>query len=162
MARQKLGTFARIRRKKKAKLEEKKAAAAAAPAPKSAPAPAPDPVKLEAAKKEAAEAVDKTSVLASKGNLVSPVKLQAAQAEAEEKTAVVETMEGRTAVAADPVAAVSDLGVALNVFDWALILLSVAAEELKISKWYAIGGAAVLAALYYVAEKQGWLDFINF
>jgi hypothetical protein len=48
------------------------------------------------------------------------------------------------------------------VFDWTQVLLEAAVDELKISKWYAAGGAAVLAALYFVAEKQGWLDFINF
>ena len=163
MARQKLGVFARLRKKRDAKLAEKKEVAEVAVAPIKEEA-----AKLVVAREEATAAENKATTTAAKGpKLVSPAKIERLKVEAEDKAKVVERLEEEeaslavTRTAASPVVA-SDLEVALTAFDWALILLSVAVEELKISKWYALGGAAVLAVLYYVAEKQGWLDFINF
>ena len=162
MARQKLGVFARLRKKRDAKLAEKKEVAEVAAAPIKEEA-----AKLVVAREEAAAAENKAISTEAKGpKLVSPTKVERLKVEAEDKAKVVERLEEEaslavTRTAASPVVA-SDLEVALTAFDWALILLSVAVEELKISKWYALGGAAVLAVLYYVADKQGWLDFINF
>ena len=151
-----------MRKKRDARLAEKKEVAEAAAAPiKEAVA------KLVVAREEAEVAENnaiKAAVLGPK--LVSPGQGEQLKAEAEDKAMVVKRLEEEappavTRAAASPVVA-SDLQIALTTFDWALILLSAAAEELKISKWYALGGAAVLAVLYYVTEKQGWLDFINF
>ena len=135
-----------MRKKRDARLAEKKEVAAAAAA------------ELAIAREEAEVAENnaiKAAVLGPK--LVSPGQGEQLKAEAAEKAAVVKQLEETV-----PAVVISDLQVALTVFDWVLILLSTVAEELKISKWYAIGGAVTLAAFYYVAEKQGWLDFINF
>ncbi len=162
MARQKLRVFARIRKKRDAKLAEKKEAAEVAAAPaKEAVA------ELVVAREEATAAENKAiNAEVNSPKLVSPAKVERLKVEAEAKAVVVKQLEEEAPpavarAAASPVVA-SDLEVALTAFDWALILFSAAAEELKISKWYAIGGAALLAALYYVADKQGWLDFLNF
>ena len=162
MARQRLGAFARMRKKRDARLAEKKEVAEAAAAPiKEAVA------KLVVAREEAEVAENKAiNAEVNSPELVSPGKVEKLKVEAEDKAMVVKRLEEEappavTRAAASPVVA-SDLQVALTAFDWALIFLSVAAEELKISKWYALGGAVTLAAFYYVAEKQGWLDFINF
>ena len=153
MARQKLRVFARLRKKRDAKLAEKKEVAEVAAAPAKAAE-----AKLVVAREEAEIAENEAIKVAALGpKLVSPPKVKQLKAEAAAKVAIVNQLE-ETA----PAAVTSDLEVALNAFDWALILLSVGTDVLKISKWYAIGGAALLAALYYVAEKQGWLDFINF
>ncbi len=153
MARQKLRVFARLRKKRDAKLAEKKEVAEVAAAPAKAAE-----AKLVVAREEAEIAENEAIKVVDLGpKLVSPPKVEQLKAEAAAKVAIVKQLE-ETA----PAAVTSDLEVALNAFDWALILLSVGTDVLKISKWYAIGGAAITAALYYVAEKQGWLDFINF
>ena len=166
MARQKLGAFKRIKQKRIRKLVEKKEKiekliaedeAAAAPA-KAAVA------ELAVARKEAIAAQNKSTNMAAKvPKLVSPEKAATLQHTAAVKAAVVKQLEEK--VEATPVPAPkapSDLEASLNVFDWTVLLLEAGADELKISKWYAVGGAALLAVLYFVAEKQGWVDFINF
>jgi hypothetical protein len=166
MARKKLGAFKRIKQKRDEKLAEKKKVAEKRVDAKNAEtAPAKAAVaELVVARKEATAAENKAiNAEAAGAKLVSPAKVQSLKKQAEAKVAVVKQLEHE--VVPTPVAApvvVSDLETALSVFEWALILAVVGAEVLKISKWYAVGGAAVLAALFFLAEKQGWIDFINF
>jgi len=174
MARQKLGAFARIKRRKADKLAEKqkaieKAVEKAEAAATVAEAPIAEVTEaLATARAEATSAENKAINAEAAGpKLVSPAKVQSLKKQAKAKAVVVEQLEEKVQVAeARPPAAVvqppSDLEASLTMFEWSLILLAVGAETLKISKWYAVGGAAALAALYFLAEKQGWLDFLNF
>jgi len=167
MARQKLGAFARLRNKRDARLAEKKKAAGEKIAVVAATtAPAKEAAAAIVVAKEAATAAQNKAINAEAAGakLVSPAKVQSLKHQAEAKVVAVRELEAAETAAAETASSVvaSDLGVALNAFDWALILFSAAADELKINRWYAIGGATVLAGLFYLAEKQGWLDFINF
>jgi hypothetical protein len=163
MARQKLGAFKRIKQKRNRKLVEKKKKIEkilAADAAETAPAKE-AVAELVVAQKEATAAENKAiNAEAAGAKLVSPAKVQSLKRQAEAKVVVVKQLEEKVKAVAP--AAPSSLEVSLSVFDWTQVLLEAAVDELKISKWYAAGGAAVLAALYFVAEKQGWLDFINF
>lgn len=172
MARQRLGAFARLRKKRDEKLAKKQKAAektvvAKEAAVEVAAAPANEvAAELVVAREKATAAENKAINAEAAGpKLVSPAKIEKLKRAVRVSAKVVKQLEVKAEAlplpAASPVVA-SDPGVALTAFDWALILLSAAADELKISKWYAIGGAAVLGGLYYLADKQGWLDFINF
>ncbi len=176
MARQILGAFARLRKKRDDRLAEKQKAAEKTVVAEEATAEVPAaPAKevaaeLVVAREEATAAENKAINAEAAGpKLVSPAKVQSLKHQAKAKVAAVEKLEQEAppapVVVPIPVVAptvASDLEVDLTAHDWALILLSAAADELKISKWYAMGGAAVLGGLYYLADKQGWLDFINF
>jgi hypothetical protein len=163
MARQKLGAFKRIKQKRNRKLVEKKKKIEKILAAEAAEtAPAKEAVaELVVAQKEATAAENKAiNAEAAGAKLVSPAKVQSLKRQAEAKVVVVKQLEEKVKAVAP--AAPSSLEVSLSVFDWTQVLLEAAVDELKISKWYAVGGAALLAALYFVAEKQGWLDFLNF
>ncbi len=155
----KLGAMARLRKRRAARLEAKRQAAIAALPPAPEPEPAVDPKMLEGVREQvkAAHKMARSAFRAPK--LVRSGRADVLKAEAVEKEAVLVKME---AAAAAPVVVVPDVKVALNVFDHAVVVLTVGTEILKISKWYAVGGAAAVAGLYFLADKQGWLDFINF
>jgi len=170
MARQKLGFSARIRRKRDAKLAEKNKVVAEAVtlAPTHA---VPDPdlkvlqEKLDQAREAAATAADR-AVMSEKlqWKLVKSGRAAELQAEADAAATLVKHLEKKAAepVVVPPVSKVvpSNLQASLDMFDWSLIILSTGTEALNASKWWALGGAVSLAALYYLAEQQGWLEFI--
>ncbi len=149
---EKIGAFERIKRKRDAKLAEKKKKVAEVAAPVKEARK-----ELVVAREVAAVAEKKAETAAAKGaKLVSPAKVKKLKAEAEVKVAAVKRLE-KVAPPEPP----SQLSVALNVFDWALIIFAVGADLLKINKWYAVGAAALFAGLFYLADKQGWLGFLN-
>ena len=157
----KLGAMARLRKRRASRLEAKRQVALSA-AP-SVPNPAHSPVEpgLLASVRQQVAAAEQMAATATKApKLVRSGRAEELKGEAAEKKAVLKKME--TADAAPVVLPASDVKVALNVFDHAVVALTVGTEILKISKWYAVGGAAVVAGLFFLAEKQGWLDFINF
>ena len=170
----KMGALARIKKRRAAKLEEKRNAALDArsvPAPAITPSvpviPLVEPEIIEALKKQVAEHKALAENAAKSPKLVRSGRAIELAAQADEKATVLAKMEAANAVPAAPPASVaappvSDIHVALSVFEQAMVVLSVGAETLKISKWYALGGAAGIAVLYFIAEKQGWLAFINF
>jgi len=157
----KIGAMARLRKRRAARLEAKRQAALAAAPPVSNPAHSQvDPALLESVRQQVVVANTLAEDAANAPKLVRSGRADVLKVEAEEKKVVLKKME--TAAAAPAVVPVSDVKVALNVFDHAVVALTVGTEILKISKWYAVGGAAVVAGLFFLAEKQGWLDFINF
>ncbi len=155
----KIGAMARLRKRRAARLEAERQVAAAALPPAPEPEPAVDPRMLEGVRTQVKEAHKMARSAFRAPKLVRSGRADVLKVEAEEKEAVLVKME---AAAAAPVVVVPDVKVALNVFDQAVVVLTVGAEILKISKWYAVGGAAVVAGLYFLADKQGWLDFLNF
>lgn len=160
----KIGAMARVRARRKARLEEKrKAAIAAAPvqAAPAPPAPAVDPVMLEGVREQVADAKKLATNAERAPKLVRSGRAAELRVEASEKAAVLKKMEVAAAAPVVVVAPVSEVQVALNFFDQAVVVLTVGADILKISKWYALGGAALVTGLYFLAEKQGWLDFLN-
>ncbi len=167
MARQKLGAFARIRRRRDAKLAEKKraseeAAAASLLAADAIAVPQAEVLKVQLteAREEAVIAEEQATAAAAKPpELMSPIKVELLRETADHKIAVVMDLEKQSQPA--PAEAPSNLLVTLTVFEWALILGSVAVEIFNVNRWYAVGAAVVLTALYWVADKQGWLDFLN-
>ena len=156
----KLGAMARLRKRRAARLEAKRQVAVAALPPAPEPAPAVDPKMLEGVREQVKEAHKMARDAFRAPKLVRSGRADVLKAEAVEKEAVLVKMEA--AAAAPVVVVVPDVKVALNFFDHAVIVLTVGTEILKISKWYAVGGAAVVAGLFFLAEKQGWLDFLNF
>jgi hypothetical protein len=162
----KIGAMARLRARRKARLEAKrKAAVAAAPvqATRVSVEPTVDPVLLEGLRAQVADAEKLAEGAKKAPKLVRSGRAAELKAEAVEKSEVLKKME---VVAATPAVVVSapapQVKVALTVFDQAVVILSVGTDILKISKWYALGGAALVTGLFVLAEKQGWLDFINF
>ena len=155
----KLGAMARLRKRRAARLEAKRQAAVAALPPAPKPEPAVDPKMLEGVREQVKEAHKMARIAFRAPKLVRSGRADVLKAEAVEKELVLVKMEA--AAAAPPVVVVPDVKVALNVFDHAVVVLTVGTEILKISKWYAVGGAAVVAGLYFLADKQGWLDFLN-
>lgn len=162
----KIGAMARVRARRKARLEEKRKAAIAAAPVQATPAPAApvvDPVMLEGVRTQVADAKKLATGAERAPKLVRSGRAAELRAEASEKEAVLKKMEVAASAPVVVVAApVSDVKVALTVFDQAVVILSVGTEILKISKWYALGGAALVTGIFILAEKQGWLDFINF
>jgi hypothetical protein len=156
----KLGAMARLRKRRAARLEAKRQVAVAALPPAPEPEPAVDPKMLEGVRVQVKEAHKMARSAFRAPKLVKSGRADVLLAEANEKEAVLVKMEA--AAAAPVVVPVSDVKVALTVFDHAVVILTVGTEILKISKWYAVGGAAAVAGLFFLAEKQGWLDFINF
>jgi len=170
MARRKLGFSARIRGKRDAKLAKKNEVLAKAVtlAPTHA-VPVPDPKVLQ---EELDQARDDAMVAAKRAIMSEKIQWKHVksgraaelQAEADAAAEVVNQLEKKAAEPAvvPPVSKVvpSKLEASLGMFDWSLILLSTGTEALNASKWWALGGAASLAGLYYLAEQQGWLEFI--
>jgi hypothetical protein len=171
MVRQKLGFSARIRGKRNAKLAEKeKVIAKAVTLAPTHVVPDPDPKVLQEELDQAREAADvaaKRAVISEKTQWkhVKSGRAAAWQSEAATAVEVVKQLEKKAAepVVVPPVSKVvpSKLQASLNMFDWSLIILSTVTESLNASKWWALGGAASLAGLYYLAEQQGWLEFIT-
>lgn len=155
----KLGAMARLRKRRAARLEAKRQAAIAAAPPVPAPEPQVSPEELENVRNQLTKAKGMAEGARKAPKLVRSGRAAELKANAEKVEEVLVKME---AAAVAPVVSVPDVKVALNVFDHAVVVLTVGTEILKISKWYAVGGAAAVAALYFFAEKQGWLDFINF
>lgn len=150
----KLGAIVRLRKRRAARLEAKRQAAVVAL-----------PHALthrdvawarDAVREQVKEAHKVARSAARAPKLVRSGRAAELKSFAVEKEAVLLKME------APSVVTVPDVKVALNVFDHAVVILTVGTEILKISKWYAVGGAAAVAGLFFLAEKQGWLDFINF
>ncbi len=154
----KIGAMARLRKRRAARLAEKRRAAIAAAPPVPAPKPQVSPAELENVRTQLAAAKEMAAGAKKAPKLVRSGRAAELTANAEKVEEVLVKMER---AAAAPVVPVSDVKVALNVFDQAVVVLTVGAEILKISKWYAVGGAAVVAGLFFLAEKQGWLDFLN-
>jgi hypothetical protein len=155
----KLGAMARLRKRRAARLEAKRKAALAAAPPTPAPEPQVSSEELENVRKQLVTAKGLAEGARKAPKLVRSGRAAELKANAEKVEEVFVKME-KASVA--PVVPVSDVKVALNVFDHAVVILTVGTEILKISKWYAVGGAAAVAGLFFLAEKQGWLDFINF
>ena len=156
-----IGAMARLRKRRAARLEAKRQVALAAAPPVANPAHTPvEPALLESVRQQVGNAEEMAAGAENAPKLVRSGRAKVLRIEAEEKKAVLTKME--TAAAAPVMLPVSDVKVALNVFDHAVVALTVGTEILKISKWYAVGAAAVVAGLFFLAEKQGWLDFINF
>jgi hypothetical protein len=155
----KLGAMARLRKRRAARLEAKRQAAVAAAPPAPSPEPQVSSEELENVRTQLTKAKGLAEGARKAPKLVKSGRAAELKANAEKVEEVLGKME-RAAVA--PVVPVSDVKVALNVFDHAVVILTVGTEILKISKWYALGGAAAVAGLFFLAEKQGWLDFINF
>ena len=155
----KLGAMARLRKRRAARLEAKRQAAIAAAPPVPAPEPQVSPEELENVRKQLTRAKGLAEGARKAPKLVRSGRAAVLKADAEKVEEIFVKME-KASVA--PVVPVSDVKVALNVFDHAVVVLTVGTEILKISKWYALGGAAAVAGLFFLAEKQGWLDFINF
>ena len=155
----KLGAMTRLRKRRAARLEAKRQAAIAAAPPVPAPEPQVSPEELENVRKQLTRAKGLAEGARKAPKLVRSGRAAVLKADAEKVEEIFVKME-KASVA--PVVPVSDVKVALNVFDHAVVVLTVGTEILKISKWYALGGAAAVAGLFFLAEKQGWLDFINF
>jgi hypothetical protein len=155
----KLGAMARLRKRRAARLEAKRQAAIAAAPSVPAPKPQVSPAELEGVRQQLTKAKGLAEGARKAPKLVRSGRAAVLKADADKIEEVFVKME-KASVA--PVAPVSDVKVALTVFDHAVVVLTVGTEILKISKWYAVGGAAAVAALFFLAEKQGWLDFINF
>lgn len=155
----KLGAMSRLRKRRAARLEAKRQVAIADLPPAPEPEPLVDPKLLKGLREQVRDAHKLARNAARAPKLVRSGRADVLKVEAVEKEAVLVKME---AIAAAPVVVVPNVKVALNVFDHAVVVLTVGTEILKISKWYAVGGAVVVAGLFFLAEKQGWLDFINF